>query len=329
MARSRARLRRLPSSLLSVLASSASGVKFSLSVFCVFVFFRASIASAAGANGLLLDAVLVKNDLIAIGERGAIIHSIDSGKSWENVPSPSMSTLTSIAFSDDQLGWIVGHDGTILTTRDGGATWTPQFNAKNKEVSFLSIAIIDAKRVFAVGSFGAFFSTSDGGHTWAEQKVLEGDPHLNGATAVAHSQLYVAGEHGTLLRFADLGRHPSSIAPPYDGSFFGVLSLGRHERLAYGLRSHFYRSDDDGDHWEAVPAQPSALIATVVRLKSGTLVAAGQARVFFVSHDAGHTFSVWKTSLTTAVSQLVEAPDGSLVAFGEAGATRLVSPDSK
>jgi photosystem II stability/assembly factor-like uncharacterized protein len=329
MARPRARLGRLSSSLLSVLLFSVRDVKFSLSVFYFLIFSRASIAFATGANGLLLDAVLVKNDLIAIGERGVIIHSIDSGKSWENVPSPTVSTLTSIAFSDDQLGWIVGHDGTILITRDGGATWTPQFNAKNKEVSFLSVAIMDAHRVFAVGSFGAFFSTSDGGYTWTEQKVIDDDPHLNGVIAVDHTQLYVAGEHGTLLRFADLGRHPTAIAPPYDGSFFGVLSLGGHERLAYGLRSHFYRSEDEGDHWQAVPAEPSALIATVVRLKSGTLVAAGQARVFFVSLDAGHTFSAWKTPLTTAVSQLVEAPDGSLVAFGEAGATRLVSPDSK
>ena len=29
-------------------------------------------------------------------------------------------------FVDDQTGWVVGEEGTILATRDGGTTWTRQ-----------------------------------------------------------------------------------------------------------------------------------------------------------------------------------------------------------
>ena len=36
------------------------------------------------------------------------------------------SNLIDVHFFDDNTGWAVGERGTILATRDGGETWTPQ-----------------------------------------------------------------------------------------------------------------------------------------------------------------------------------------------------------
>ena len=68
------------------------------------------------------------------------------------------------------------------------------------------------------------------------------------------------------------------------------------------------------------------LIATALKLKSGTLVFAGQSRAWFVSRDGGKTVAPWSGPPTPAVARLLELPDGSLLALGEAGATILPAP---
>ena len=276
------------------------------------------------ANGLLLDATVVQKNIFAVGERGRILRSADSGQTWTTLPSPTRVTLTGISFADDQHGWIVGHDGTILHTADGGSTWTQQLN--NPKLSFLDVLALDAKRVWASGSFGTFYSTTNGGTTWTQQKVLAEDLHLNALAASGPDDVFLAGERGTLLRASRNEPVFTSTPTDYDGSFFGTLTLDQAV-LAFGLRGHVFRSEDHGTSWQPVPLATPSLILAAVKLKSGTIVLAGQARVFYVSKDHGRTFSKWEPNFTTAIAALLEAPDGTLLAFGEAGATRLPKPE--
>jgi len=277
------------------------------------------------ARGLLLDAAKVGQTIIAVGERGHIVRSTDSGRSWELLDSPTGATLTGIFFADELVGWAVGHDGVILKTRDSGLSWTLQHD--DKTVSFLDILAIDNQRAYAVGSFGTFYDTHDGGTTWTQRRVSEQDSHLNRIIATKSGLHFIAGERGTLLRAAHYNQAFIPTSTGYEGSFFGVLPLGENALLAYGLRGHVYRSEDAGLTWVPVKIESTALIMTAVKLKDGVIVLTGQARAFSVSHDDGHTFHAWQPGLTTAVAELLEAPDGTLLAFGEAGATRLPKPE--
>lgn len=299
----------------AVLAASATAVTA-----------NAETPSPAAARSLLLDACRVGNIVLAVGERGAVVRSDDSGRSWSTVHSPTEATLTGINFADATTGWIVGHDATVLKSSDGGASWSPQNTGAPEDTSFLDVLAVDANTAITVGAFGACYITSDGGHAWTRRKLLEEELHLNRLTRGRGSDVLIAGERGTLLRLADVRADPVALSTSYDGSFNGVLAIGPSQLLAYGLRGHAFRSLDDGAHWEPIGNMPAALLSTGVILSSGPVVLAGQARVILVSHDTGSTFSPWPTSLTTAVARLLEAPDGSLLAFGEGGATRLPPP---
>ncbi len=277
------------------------------------------------ARGLLLDATTNGPAIIAVGERGAIIRSNDSGQTWQLLPSPTRATLTGISFADNNQGWIVGHDGLILATHDGGNTWTPQLN--NPALSFLDVLALDDHRAVAIGSFGSCFTTDDGGTTWTQRKPLEEDLHLNRLTATADGTLFIAGERGTLLRTTRNLETFTATPTGYEGSFFGVLPLGPATALAYGLRGHVYRTEDHGASWKPITIATPTLLMTAVKLKSGPIILAGQARAFFVSTDDGRTFHPWQPGLTTAVAELLEAPNGTLLAFGEAGITRLPKPE--
>lgn len=295
-------------------------------VFALFLSLSVFAADPAPAShGLLLDAKTVGTAVIAVGERGRILRTIDSGRSWELLPSPTEATLTSLSFADGQCGWAVGHDGVILNTRDGGLSWTPQH--EDKTLSFLDVHAIDNRRACAIGEFGAFYSTDDGGTTWKPQPLLEQDTHLNRITPTKAGTCYIAGERGTLLRLSTATLAATPVPTDYEGSFYGVLALNDGSLLAYGLRGRVYRSTGDEPSWQAVPLDRPVLLQTAVQLKSGVIILAGQARATFISHDNGLTLRSWETGLTTAVAQLLEAPDGTLLAFGEAGATRLPQPE--
>src|SRR5262249_500588 len=73
----------------------------------------------------------------AIGDEGAIWHTINGGQTWERQPSGVSASLRSIWFLNPYMGWIVGREelpsepggvsprslGVLLFTKDGGLTW--------------------------------------------------------------------------------------------------------------------------------------------------------------------------------------------------------------
>lgn len=282
-------------------------------------------AAGPAPGMLLLDGAVVGAEVIIVGERGAIFRSSDGARTWQQADSTVHATLTGVSFLPGQTakeGWAVGHDAVIIATADGGRTWAKQFQGENLQDSFLDVLALDARRVIAVGAYGLFLASTDAGRTWARRKLTADDFHLNRLTRGSGGTLYLAGEHGTLLRSSDDGLTWTSIAAPYDGSFYGILPLEGGELLAHGLRGHVYRSVDAGGRWERVPAPQATLVAAALELKNHTIVIGGQARGLLISRDFGHTFTS-HPGLTTAVSRLLELADGTLIALGEAGVSRL------
>ncbi len=286
-------------------------------------------ANPPAARGLLLDAAQNGHAIYAVGEHGAIIRSADSGETWELIPTPVETTLTAICFASATVGWAVGHDGIILHTLDGGETWAEQFRAPDRETVFLDVASVDLARALAIGAFGTSYITHDGGRHWVEHRLIDEDSHLNRVEANPHERgsLLIAGERGVLLRQPSFSKPVEALASPHEVSFYGILPVEKDVLLAYGLRGYIFRSEDNGETWQPVESPLPALWMTAVRLRLGTIVLAGQARSFAISRDGGKTFQAWEPPLSSAVAELIEAPNGQLLAFGEAGVHRLESPE--
>ena len=283
-------------------------------------------ATAVATHTLLLDAQAFGQTIVAVGASGHIVRSTDGGSTWRAIPAPTIATLTGVNFPDERHGWAVGHDALILHSEDGGMTWGKQYQGSDLQTSFLDVCFLDAQTGFVVGAYGQFLATNDGGQTWTARRIIDEDYFLNRITRGPSGTLYIAGEHGTLLRSTDRGATWTAIRTPYDGSFYGVLPLGPQTVLAYGLRGRVYRSEDDGATWNLLPVDLRVLFATAVRLRSGVIVIAGQARSFAVSRDDGRSLAPWSPGLTTGVAEVIEAPDGTPLAFGEDGVSRLPLP---
>lgn len=279
------------------------------------------------AHALLLDAVNTGDKIVAVGDHGNVVISRDNGLTWTQSITPTRVLLTAVSFPDPQHGWAVGHNGVILATSDGGATWQRQDDGKGLETVLLDVRFLSPSTGFAVGAYGKFLTTSNGGKLWTPGKPAEEEVHYNRINAGSDGELYLAGESGTLLISQDTGKKWTKANVPYDGSLFGTLPLENGGLIVYGLRGHIFRSEDHGVSWEPQNSEIKVLIMSGIRLKSGVLLLAGQGGNFFVSRDSGHTFEPWKLAdFGTSVAGLVEANDGAVITVGEAGAVRIKFP---
>lgn len=230
--------------------------------------------------------------LVAVGPRGHILVSRNGGADWKQAPSPVSSDLVAVRFLDAQRGWAVGHDGVVLHSADGGASWVLQldgrraariaaehaardpglddeardfaarFAEEGADKPLLDVLFINASEGFVVGAFNTVFRTMDGGRSWEPLFARTDNPNISHLYALAQhrGEVYAAGERGLLLRWDRAGERFAALASPYGGSFFGLLDTG-DELLAYGLRGNLFASADGGASWRklATPAPDSVV----------------------------------------------------------------------
>ena len=93
--------------LLSNLRSPGSGLFFTFLLVLVVilsgtasnVLASSAVKSKLAEKSLLLDVVSVEGLVVAVGERGHVLRSEDSGKSWHQAEVPTRATLTGVFFS--------------------------------------------------------------------------------------------------------------------------------------------------------------------------------------------------------------------------------------
>lgn len=295
-----------------------------------------SIESNKARYNLLVDVVNTGKRLVALGERGHILYSDDDGQEWQQAKVPSRTLLTSVYFVDDQHGWAVGHDATILASQDGGATWTEQMRDIEREegAPFLDVWFKDGQHGYVVGAYGALLETTDGGASWEDVgDRLENDDgyHINAIGSVKDAGLFVVGEMGMMFRSADEGETWERVESPYDGSLFGVLGTAQPSTLlVYGLRGNMFRSTDFGDSWQPVSIQSGrngleVSLSGASLLKDGSIAVVGNGGVVLKSDDDGQTFSVVGRPDRLSLAGVAANAQGNLILVGQGG-VRVASP---
>jgi photosystem II stability/assembly factor-like uncharacterized protein len=112
--------------------------------------------------------------------RGELIGTTDGGDHWITLFHDDRKRLWGFQFLDENLGWMVGANGLIMHTEDGGKTWMDQWislptDAPRKEIRLHDVKFADLERGWTAGLHGMIFATTDGGQCWRLQRY-EGVP---------------------------------------------------------------------------------------------------------------------------------------------------------
>lgn len=127
---------------------------------------------------------------------GLIVHTSDKGRHWIVQTATSlMRPLNDVFFANTLDGWVVGEDGEIFVTTDGGKDWVMQSSGTFHQLN--SIFFLTPLEGWVVGNAGTILGTTDGGKHWVGEK--------SGTVADLHSVYCVvsgcwaAGARGTVL----------------------------------------------------------------------------------------------------------------------------------
>lgn len=320
---------------LMLAAASGGAVKASAPV-------AAEMAPRA-VEDLLTQVIAAGSRLVALGSRGHVLLSDDRGDAWQQVAMPVNVLLTAGFFLNSQVGWIVGHDATILHTRDGGESWQVQQFLLGEE-PLLDVYFNDADRGFAIGAYGQFLATSDGGTTWtAEENLLtEEGLHLNAVTRLGDGRLLLVGEQGMLAQSEDGGETWTRLESPYETSLFSVVGHGAGGALVGGMRGIAFMTDSVGaEGWRTIETDSVQSIFGVSAAADGLYWLAGLNSSLLAVDSKGERVTVVVSPLESngeaaefalrreqegaAFSDVLALEDGRIITVGDAGVRRWQS----
>lgn len=245
----------------------------------------------------------------AIGHSGVLLQSVDGGETWERRMDGSQvaeivlqgareqlalgnegaeravrnaeflvedgpdKPFLSIAFADQQTGYLVGAYGLALYTSDGGETWQSLVERiPNAQGNHLYQVLLTDDQLLIVGEQGAVFRSSDHGQSFEKLPVPYAGTFF-GALELDNSGVLVYGLRGNAWR-------------SLDGQSWEQVDIEQSVTLSAGMRTrngallladesgHLLRSDNNGASFIELPVSSGAGATGLLETGNGAVVVA-------------------------------------------------------
>ena len=301
-----------------------SDFHFALLWISLIVFTITPVAIAADkmqsvADGELRACQIVSVDSAwAVGDRGLILSTSDSGKNWEVRQPRSDAIYYGVCFSNELTGYVVGgtidpyshrSSGVVLTTIDGGNTWE---QISNDLPRLTGVQLIEPGHILAWGDWSdyyqsALFESMDGGQTFSARPIPCG--HIQSAAIGLDGVLVIVDRAGKIHR-SDNGLEFQAVnlpTTPFEPIRFckvvdSVWWLG-------GEAGKLFRSHNSIS-WEQLElpgtAEDRALftLADIAGHGNRLWIAGQPGNVIWSTSDSGKSWDVLTTSNRTAIHSI-------------------------
>lgn len=157
-----------------------------------------------GPDKPLLDILILgERSALVVGAYGLAFRTDDGGARWvpciAAVENPGRLHLNAITTLPDGNAYMVGEQGTVLRSRDGGRSFeavSPPY-----EGSFFAVLATSAADLLIVGLRGNLFQSADGGDNWTKVDLPTGAT-LTSAIQLRDGAVLLADQSGQLFRRA-------------------------------------------------------------------------------------------------------------------------------
>lgn len=188
-------------------------------------------------------ACLDKNEVIACGENGKILKTVDGGETWTVKHEKDGYDMIHVAFADAQVGYACGdscwwnsdnHKGVIVKTTDGGETWQELPNTEFVHLQWpdwirsSDLCVVDEETYYLFTKDAVLWRTTDGGQSFTSIPFQYG--------MVNHCVLFFEGETGYLV-VIDNGTH---IHKTTDSGLTWSEVVTNGAYFGYSVVTHFF-----------------------------------------------------------------------------------------
>ncbi|MCG7976679.1 MAG: YCF48-related protein [Candidatus Thiodiazotropha endolucinida] len=253
--------------------------------------------------------------IIAVGDYGTVLTSLDKGKTWQRTQLPTKSSLISVASCEDgsfaaidtvRKVWLSDAQGSdwraqqletmespmAISCDPRGRFWIAasfstlihsdesQGNwreiSQQEDMQFTSIQWLDKDHAVVAGEFGSLYFTEDGGESWERGNDIPNEFYPMAAWFRTLDEGWVAGLSGTILYTDDRGETWHRQKSVSSAPIYNLIPQG--DRL-YATGDNGTLLQLIGDGWEQVPEAPrlfSYLITAIPQGEERLLVMGGR-----------------------------------------------------
>jgi photosystem II stability/assembly factor-like uncharacterized protein len=185
---------------------------------------------------------------------------------WSAQSSGGLAKLFGVFFIDRDRGWVVGSNGTLLATEDGGAKWRRQTLPERQNNGALNdVWFFNPDRGLLLGEYGLFnrqgdidrsertflLMSKDRGAIWEAGKLQRPPDPILLRMSFANDQVgWAVGESGAIQRTIDGGGAWTLQETPTRKLLYDVAAIDEARAWAVGAGGTILRTIDGGRSWD-------------------------------------------------------------------------------
>jgi photosystem II stability/assembly factor-like uncharacterized protein len=185
---------------------------------------------------------------------------------WTAQSSGALAKLSGVFFVDRDHGWVVGSNGTLLATEDGGAKWLRQtLPERQRNEALNDVWFFNSGRGLLLGEYGIFngrgdidwservflMMSKDRGANWEAGTLRRPPASILLRMSFANDQIgWAVGEAGTIQRTIDGGATWALQEAPTRKLLNDVAAIDDSHAWAVGAGGTILRTIDGGRNWD-------------------------------------------------------------------------------
>ncbi len=242
----------------------------------------------------------------------SIFFSLTVFADWKKQDSGTLAWLHSIYFADHDNGWVVGGNGTLLSTRDGGRTWMKEKTTTGD--TFRDVYFSDRRNGWILCDRGIYgnappsylIKTTNGGKDWKAIDFGDGRERMVRFFFAPDGTGFSIGEGGIILRMQDDGKPWKSSPLPVRYLMLDGLFTDDSNGFLVGAGGTILATTDGGSSWSELRFAESRnrpKLNAVYFHDRKTGWATGNQGKIYSTNDGG---KLWREQVTGVASDLFD-----------------------
>jgi photosystem II stability/assembly factor-like uncharacterized protein len=224
---------------------------------------------------------------------------------------------------NERVAFVVGRDGVIGKTTDGGFTWYVKNSGIDNDLK--AVSIVSDQVAWVVGEEGIILKTSDGGTTWSPQNSGTSSG-LSGVSAINESIAWAVGGYGTILKTTNGG---TTWIPQDSGDAYLVYDIDAlNSQVAWAVESRglVLKTINGGTTWINMdPSGYSSSLRGVSAVDSQTAWAVGFNGLVVKTNDGGTSWDSQDSGTTLPLRSISSLDNTRALLVGIDGIARYTT----